>query len=333
MSVKTHGYGILGVGMFAPEQVITNADLEKLVDTNDEWIVSRTGIRERRKQEDGKATADMAIKASLQALERSGTAAEEIDVIICCTCSPDNVCPNVACEVQDALGIGGQCPAMDLNAACTGWVYGMSVATSFMRAGVYEKALVIGAETITRFIDYGDRATCVLFGDASGAAIVGPTGEDRGLVGQFLGADGRGKGLLRLYDSGSMTRTSEPGGSEMGSRIEMHGSDVFKFAVKAVRTAINNALEDAGQGLTVDDLDMIFPHQANLRIIETAASMAKIPMEKFYVNIHKYGNTSAASIPMALYEAEEEGRIKRGDLICAVSFGGGMTFGASIWVW
>jgi len=333
MAVKTHGYGILGMGMYVSENVITNADLEKLVDTNDEWIVQRTGIRERRKQPPGKATTDMAIRASRQAIERAGIDPEEIDVIIVCTCSPDNVCPNVACEVQEALGLGGQCACFDLNAACTGWVYGMSVATSFMRAGVYKKALVIGAETITRFIDYADRATCVLFGDGGGAAVVGATGEDRGLVGQFLGADGRSKDILRLYDTGSMTRTGDPGGSEIGSRVEMYGQEVFKFAVKAVRKAINNALEDAGQGLTMADLDMVFSHQANLRIIEMAASISKIPMEKFFVNVHKYGNTSAASIPMALFEAEEEGRLKRGDLVCAVSFGGGMTFGASVWVW
>lgn len=331
MAYRTCGYGILGVGKFAPEPVVTNHDLEQMLDTNDEWIRSRTGIAERRKLEEDKATSDMAIIAARRALEDSGTSPEELDLIIACTFSPDVTVPCMACLIQDALGITGRCAAFDLNAACTGFTYGLSVATAFMRAGVYKKALVVGADTVTRSLDYTDRSTAILFGDGAGAAVVGPTGPERGLLGEHLGAEGALKDFLVIYDSGSRIRSEEE--RLKGPKVFMAGGDVFRFASKTLKTATQQALEAANQGLTFDDIDLLIPHQANLRIIEAAAKMARIPMEKVYVNIHKYGNTSAASVPMAIAEAVEDGRLKRGDVVALVAFGGGMTYGSNVWVW
>lgn len=332
MAPKTHGYGILGVGMYAPEARLTNADLEKMVDTTDEWITSRTGIKERRVVAKDEATSHMAVRAARKALERAGVTPEQIDIIICGTFSPDVLVPCCACMVQEQLGIADKCPAFDLNAACTGFTYGLSVAMAFLRSGVYKTALVIGADSVTRFMDYRDRGTCVLFGDGAGAAVVGATGPERGLVGEFLGADGSLGETLIIHDTGSKHRTEEEKAASP-FRVYMNGTEVFKFATRALGKATLAALESAGQGLTINDLDLLFPHQANLRIIEAAAKRVGLPMEKVYVNIQKYGNTSAASIPMALAEAEAEGRLKRGDLIGLVAFGGGLTYGSSIWVW
>jgi len=332
MGLKTCGFGILGVGMYAPPGRITNSDLEKMVETSDEWIVSRTGIRERRKLDDSEATSDMAVRAARRALDDARMTADQIDLIICCTFSPDQACPCAACEVQNKLGIPGHCPAFDLNIACTGFTYGLSTATAFMRAGVYRTALVIGADTVTRYIDYTQRETCILFGDGAGAAVVGPTGDDRGLMGESLGADGGAGDILMLRDSGSRLRSAEEKAASP-SPIYMQGNDVFKFAVRGLAKAAQGALDASGQGLTAADIDLMIPHQANLRIIEAAARHFGLPMEKMFVNLQKYGNTSAASIPMALAEAVEEDRLKRGDVLALVSFGGGMSYGSNIWVW
>lgn len=332
MALKTCGYGILGVGMYAPPGIVTNADLERMVDTSDEWIRSRTGIRERRKLGADEATSDMAVRAARLALQDAGMEARQIDLIICCTFSPDTAVPCAACIVQDKLGIPGHCPAFDLNIACTGFTYGLSTATAFMRAGVYKTALVIGADTVTRYLDYTQRETCILFGDGAGAAVVGPTGEGRGLVSEFLGADGGAADILVLRDCGSRIRTPEEKALSP-SPIQMQGNEVFKFAVRGLARAAQGALEAAGQNLSVDDISLMIPHQANLRIIEAAAKHFGLPMEKMFVNLQKYGNTSAASIPMALAEAVQEGRLKRGDVLALVSFGGGMSYGSNIWVW
>lgn len=332
MTIKTHEFGILGVGMFAPVDRMTNADLEKMVDTNDDWIVSRTGIKERRVVAKDQATSDMAVAAARRALEAAEVKPEEIELIICCTFSPDVTVPCTACLVQERLGIAGRCPAFDLNAACTGFTYGLSVATAFMRAGVYKKALVIGADSVTRSLDYRDRGTCVLFGDGAGAAVVGYTGPGRGFVSDYLSADGSLADTLVIHDSGSKIR-SEGEKEQQPFGVYMNGSEIFKFATRALGNATQAALEAAGQGLKIDDLDILFPHQANLRIIESATKRIGFPMEKVFVNIQKYGNTSAASIPIALSEAVQEGRLKRGDLIGLVAFGGGLTYGSSIWVW
>lgn len=227
--------------------------------------------------------------------------------------------------------MSGRCAAFDLNAACTGFTYGLSVATAFMRAGVYKKALVIGADAVTRSLDYNDRSTAILFGDGAGAAVVGPTGPERGLLGEHLGADGSMWPFLVVHDSGSRIRTEEQ--KQTQPRVQMAGGDVFKFASKTLKTATEKALAASGQDLTFDHIDLLIPHQANLRIIEAAAKLARIPMEKVFVNIQKYGNTSAASVPMALCEAVEEGRLRPGDVVALVAFGGGMTYGANVWVW
>lgn len=325
-------FGILGTGMCVPDRIMTNHDLEKIVETSDEWIASRTGIRERRVVADGQATSDLATEACRRALERSGIRADQIELIICATVTPDTLTPSTACMIQRNLGIAGRCPAFDISAACTGFVYGLSIATSFMRAGVYKYALVIGAECLTRVLDYSDRNTCVLFGDGAGAAVVGPTGPDRGLIGQWLGADGSMWDHIMIHDHGTHIRT-EAEKAENPSSVQMKGLDVFKFATRIIGPALEGALKDRGANLAISDLDMIFPHQANLRIIESAAKKLDIPMEKVYVNIQRYGNTSAATIPISLAEAETEGRLKRGDLIAMVSFGAGMTCGASVWRW
>ena len=332
MALKTCGFGILGVGMYAPEEIISNADLEKMVDTNDEWITSRTGIKERRRIGADQATTDMAIPAARQALENAGMKPAQLDLIICCTFSPDYTVPCAACMIQDDLGLSGKCAAFDLNAACSGFTYGLSVATSFMRAGVYKTALVIGADAVTRSLDYTDRNTCVLFGDGAGAAVVGPTGPNRGLLGEHLCADGSLGENLIVFDKGSRIRTEEEKAAQ-GTHVWMDGTEVFKFATRVFGPVTRAALDAANQGLTVDDIDLLIPHQANLRIIESAAKKMGIPMEKVFVNIQRYGNTSAASIPMALAEAVGEGRLKEGDLVAMVAFGGGLTYAANIWVW
>lgn len=332
MPVKTRGFGFLGIGMHVPEKVLTNADLEKIVDTTDEWITTRTGIKERHVVGPHEATSDMAVEAARKALADAEMEAEEMDLLICATFSPDQTVPCAATVIQRRLGIADKCAAFDLNAACTGFTYGLSVATAFMRAGVYKKALVIGADAVTRSVDYTERDTCVLFGDGAGAAVVGETGPEHGLVGEFLGADGSMGEELVVFDSGSRIRTEEEKAAGP-SMIYMNGAEVFKFATRALGKATLAALKDSGQDISIEDLDLLFPHQANLRIIEAAARYVKIPMEKVFVNIQRYGNTSAASIPIALSEAKAEGRLKRGHLIGLVAFGGGLTYGSSIWVW
>ncbi len=318
--------------MHVPERILSNADLEKMVETSDDWIITRTGIKERRILADNEATSDLATEASRKAIADAGISPEDIDLIICCTCTPDQTVPNTACVVQANLGIAGRCPAFDLNAACTGFVYGLSVATAMQCTGIYKHALVIGAESLSRIMDYTDRNTCVLFGDGAGAVVLGPTGPDRGLMGQFLSADGSLQDLLVVRFSGTKLYTAEEKALGL-TPLQMKGSDVFKFATRALGRVLKEAVESVGDGLTMADLDLLFPHQANLRIIEAAAKRLDIPMEKVYVNIQRYGNTSAAAIPMALAEASAEGRLKPGSMLGLVSFGGGLTCGASIWSW
>ncbi len=332
MALKSCGYGILGMGMFAPEQVVTNADIEKIVDTTDEWIVTRSGIRERRKIAADEATSDMGLRAARNAMADAGVEAEELDLIIFCTFSPDYGCPSTACVIQDQLGIGGKCGAFDLNAACSGWAYGMSTAMAFLKSGMYKKILVIGADAVTRYLDERDRSTYVLFGDGAGAAVLGETGEDRGFVGQFLIADGTMGQELIIYDSGTRKKT-EAQEAKSPYPIYMNGKEVFRFATKALGESLQGALDDAGQGLKMEDIDLLVPHQANMRIIDSAAKRMNIDPEKIYMNIDRYGNTSAASVPIALTEAIERGRLKQGDTLGLVAFGGGLTAAASIWIW
>ncbi len=326
--------GFLGLGTYVPERVLTNHDLEQMVDTSHEWIVSRTGIHERRICAPGESTVAMATISARRALEDAGLTADDLDMIICCTFTSDTLCPSAACQVQNNLGVSRPIPAFDLSAACSGFIYGCSVAASFIRAGVYKRVLVIGVDALSKVVDWNDRNTCVLFADGGGAAIVGPVEEGRGLLGQSLGADGTGHDAIRLRSSGA----ADPLGSRdalNGHReyLSMNGHDVFKFATRILGTAVEEALANAGQGLRAADLDLIIPHQANIRIIESAAKKLKLPMDRFVVNIDKFGNTSAGTVPLAMEDARRDGRLKPGTLFAVVAFGGGLTYAASIWRW
>ncbi len=322
--------GILATGRYLPEKVLTNADLEKMVETSDEWIVTRTGIKERRISRQDEASSDMATAAAQQALDKAGIAAEQVDLIIVATVTPDMFFPSTACIVQEKLG--AKCAAaFDLSAACSGFLYGTSVAAQFVSSGTYRYALVIGVESLSKIVDWSDRSTCVLFGDGAGAAVIGPVEEGNGFLSFELGADGGGAELLKLEAGGSRIPVPkvEPGSRE--NYIHMAGGEVFKFAVRAMNTASDQALLKAG--ITKEDVDFLVPHQANLRIIDSAVKRLGLPYDKVVVNLNRYGNMSSASIPVALDEAVSEGRIKDGDMLVLVGFGGGLTWGASVIKW
>ncbi|QYY44580.1 ketoacyl-ACP synthase III [Aneurinibacillus thermoaerophilus] len=322
--------GILATGRYLPEKVLTNADLEKMVDTSDEWIVTRTGIKERRIAREDETSSDMAVAAARQALDKAGIAPEEIDLIIVATITPDMFFPSTACLVQERLG-AKRAAAFDLSAACSGFLYGTSVAAQFIANGLYRYALVIGVENLSKIVDWTDRNTCVLFGDGAGAALLGPVEDGMGFLSFELGADGGGAELLKLEAGGSRIPVPKvkPGSRE--NYIYMAGSEVFKFAVRAMNTASDQVLEKAG--ITKKDVDFLVPHQANLRIIDSAVKRLGLPYDKVVVNLNRYGNMSSASIPVALDEAVSEGRIKEGDTLVLVGFGGGLTWGASVMKW
>ncbi|MGB2600496.1 MAG: beta-ketoacyl-ACP synthase III [Candidatus Omnitrophota bacterium] len=322
--------GILGVGKYLPEHVLTNADLEKMVDTTDEWITTRTGIKERRIAADGEATSDMAVKAAKGALKNAGLKAEDIDLIIVATITPDMFFPSTACLVQDRLG-ARHVPAFDIAVACSGYVYGLTIATQFIKNGLYKHALVIAAEKLSAVTDWEDRSTCILFGDGAGAAVLGPV-EEGGILGSSLGADGSKGNLLQLPAGGSRMPASIKTVENKLHTIKMEGNILFKHAVKIMADAALAVTEPLG--LKGDDIDIIIPHQANIRILNALAKrMGVDPHKKVYLNIHKYGNMSAASSAVALTEAVEEGRIKKGDTILMDAFGGGLTWGALIIRW
>ncbi|MFB5266530.1 beta-ketoacyl-ACP synthase III [Paenibacillus enshidis] len=322
--------GIIGTGKYVPEKILTNSDLEKMVETSDEWIVSRTGIRERHIAAPEQATSDLAYEAAVRALESAGMTAEELDLIIIATITPDMAFPSTACILQDKLGAKGAA-AFDLSAACSGFVYGLATATSFIQAGMYRNALVIGADCLSRITDYTDRNTCVLFGDGAGAVVLGEVPEGRGFKSFDLGAEGAGGPLLRLEAGGSRLPASAQTIENKLHYIYMNGREVFKFAVRVMGTATDVVLGKAG--LDKSDIDVFIPHQANIRIIQSAMQRLDLPEDKVMINVDKYANTSAASIPLALVEAAEEGRMKEGDRVLMVGFGGGLTWGASVLVW
>ncbi|MEK4042987.1 beta-ketoacyl-ACP synthase III [Paenibacillus sp. FSL H8-0048] len=322
--------GIIGTGKYVPERVLTNSDLEKIVETNDEWIVSRTGIRERHIAAPEQATSDLAYEAALKALESAGMKAEELDLIIVATVTPDSAFPSTACILQDKLG-AKNAAAFDLSAACSGFVYSLATATGFIQNGMYNNALVIGADTLSRITDYTDRNTCVLFGDGAGAVIVGEVPEGRGFQSFDLGAEGSGGSLLNLEAGGSRLPASQQTVEDKKHFIYMNGREVFKFAVRVMGSATERVLTKAG--LSKENIDLFVPHQANIRIIQSAMQRLDLPPEKVVVNVDKYANTSAASIPLALVEAAEEGRMKAGDAVLMVGFGGGLTWGASVLIW
>jgi 3-oxoacyl-[acyl-carrier-protein] synthase-3 len=313
---------IVGTGKYLPEKILTNFDLEKMVETSDEWIRSRTGIEERRIAADDEATSDLAHRAALAAIEDAKLEPKDIDFVLVGTTTPDLIFPNVACLLQERLGIRG-CPAFSIEAACSGFLYSLVVADQFVRSGQARRALVIGAETMSRIIDWKDRETCVLFGDGAGAVILEPS-EEPGIIYSTLGADGRYRELL-YASSGPATRhrrDSDP------PALRMKGNEVFKVAVKTLERLVDDVLEK--NNLEKGQIDWLIPHQANIRIIAAMAKRLGLPMERVVLTVRTHGNTSAASVPMALDEAIRDGRIKRGDLVLLEAFGGGFTWGASL---
>ncbi len=328
--VKLKRTGILGLGKYLPENVLTNADLEKMVDTTDEWITTRTGIKERRIAADNEATSDMAVKAARNALADAGMQPSDIDVIIVATITPDMFFPSTACQVQYKLG-AGNVPAFDVSVACSGFVYGLAIADQFVRGGLYKHALVIASEKLSAVTDWEDRSTCVLFGDGAGAAILGQV-DKGGIMGAHLGSDGSKGDLLRLPAGGSRMPASFKTVENKLHTIKMEGNILFKHAVKIMADAALAVTEPLG--MTGDDIDIIIPHQANIRILNALAKrMGVDPDKKVYLNIEKYGNMSAASSAVALVEAVESGRIKKGDKILMDAFGGGLTWGALVIEW
>jgi 3-oxoacyl-[acyl-carrier-protein] synthase III len=322
--------GILGTGKYVPERRLTNQDLEKIVETNDEWIKTMTGISERRIVADNQATSDLAYEAAVRALRAAGVSAEEIDLIIVATITPDMFFPSTACLLQEKLG-AKNAAAYDLSAACSGFIYALASASGFISMGMYRRILVVGAESLSRITDYTDRNTCILFGDGAGAVVLGEVPEGRGFKSFKLGADGTGGELLRICGGGSRLPSSEQSVNERRHFIEMNGREVFKFAVRVMGSAAEEALAIAG--IDKADIDLLIPHQANIRIIQSALERLNLSADKAMININKYGNVSAASIPIALAEAVEENRVKEGDCLVLVGFGGGLTWGASVLIW
>lgn len=322
--------GIIATGSYVPEKTLTNEYFEKIVDTNNEWIISRTGIEERRVAAENEATSDLATKAALNAMKKAGLGPEEIDLIIVATVTPDMAFPSTACIVQKNIG-ALNAAAFDIEAACSGFIYGMTIADSFIRTGVYKKVLVIGAETLSKITDYTDRNTCVLFGDGAGAVIMSEVEEGYGILASHIGANGNAGHLLTQPAGGSRIPTTEQTIKDRMHYIKMDGSEVFKFAIKIMGEAAEKALDNCG--LTKEDIDYLIPHQANTRIIESAVKRLKISPEKVFVNVNKYGNMSAASIAVALDEANEQQRLKDGSIVVLVGFGGGLTWGSSVIRW
>ncbi|MBP2664177.1 MAG: fabHA [Firmicutes bacterium] len=322
--------GIIGIGTYVPEKIMTNKDLESIVETSDEWIVDRTGIRERRIIAPDMATSDLASRAAQKALEDAGVTADEIDLIIVATATPDMSFPSTACLVQANIK-ATHAAAFDLAAGCSGFVYAMVTGSQFIKAGLYKKILVIGAESLSTILDWTDRNTCVLFGDGAGAAVLAETTPGYGILASQLGADGIGGDLLKLPAGGSRNPATAETVAQRMHFVHMSGNEVFKFAVKIMGEAAIKALKAAG--LSAADVDCLIPHQANIRIIQSAAKRLKLPMDKVMVNVNKYGNTSAASIPIALEEAVHGGKIKQGDIVVLVGFGAGLTWASAVIKW
>ena len=322
--------GILGTGHSYPDGVLTNADLEKIVETSDDWITTRTGIKQRRKAAPGEYTSQFASRASQEAIEHAGIDPNDIDLILCATVTPDQILPSTACLIQAQLG-ANKAAAMDIVAACSGFLYGLTIAEPMIRSGQIKYALVIGAELLTRYVDYTDRSTCVLFGDGAGAAVLGPVEGDRGILSAKIRSDGRYE--EQLYAPGGGTK----GGftAETIARgdhfFKMKGNEVFKVAVRSMADIARQVLCEAG--LKTDDIDLFIPHQANQRITEALANTLKVDISRVYSNIAQTGNTSSASIPICLNECVESGRIKAGDNVLMTSFGGGFTWGSVAMRW
>jgi len=321
--------GILGLGKYLPSRVLTNKELEKIVDTTNEWIVSRTGIRERRIAGEDEATSDMATAAARAALQSAKLKPEDLDLIIVATITPDMFFPATACIVQEKLG-ARNVPAFDISVACSGFIYGIAIAKQFIASGVYKHALVVASEKLSSITDWTDRNTCVLFGDGAGAAVLGPV-EEGGILSTYLGADGKQKDLIKLPAGGSRIPATKKSIDDKLHFIKMNGSELFKHAVRIMADAAAEATRPLG--LKADDINLVIPHQANVRILNAAAKRMGLTTDKIYLNLEKYGNMSAASSAVALVEAVEEGRIKKGDKILLDAFGGGLTWGAVVIEW
>lgn len=324
--------GILSLTSYTPERVMTNADLEKIVDTSDEWIVTRTGIRERHIVADDQATSDISVICAREALENVGLAPEDVGCYILATATPDMLFPSTACLVTAKLGIDklDGPPAFDIAAGCTGFIYGLSQAKSYVESGMYEHVVVIGAESLSRILDWNDRNTCVLFGDGAGCAVVGKTDEG-GIMDCLLGSWGAGGHHLTLPAGGSLNPASQETIDNRMHYVHMDGSDVFKFAVRAMGLGCKQILKRTG--LSPDDVDWFVPHQANIRIIESAAKRLDIEMDRVLISLDMIGNTSAASVPMTIDYAQKKNLIKKGDKLLMVAFGAGLTWGASVVEW
>jgi len=325
-----HWSGILGTGRCLPDKILTNAELENMVDTSNEWILQRTGISERRILDKNIPLHELGIKAAEKALEDAGLTSEAIDLIIVTTEAPDYLTPSMSCLIQNGIG-ATKAAAFDINAACTGSVYGLTIANQFISTGFYKYVLVVSCEALSRIVDWKDRSTCVLFGDGAAALVVGPVEKGYGILASHIGADGSlGPNITvpccYINDEDLSKRLSE---NKMV--LWMDGSEVFKFAVRVMVQATKNVLEQTG--ISIDDIKLIIPHQANIRIIDNAAKRLNITSDRIFTNVHKYGNTSSASIPIALDESVKEGLIKKGDNIIMVGFGGGLTWAATLIKW
>lgn len=321
---------IVGTGSYVPDRVLTNADLEKMVDTTDEWITTRSGIKERRIAPDYMCTSDMGAEAARRAIQQAGAREDEIDLIICATITPDMPFPATGCLIQQKLG-AKRAAAFDMEAACSGFLYGLEIGQQFITSGTYNTVLVVGAEKLSTIVDWQDRSTCVLFGDGAGAAVLRSRGDEHGILTTCMGADGSQADILLMPAGGAKYPASKESVSAGMHYLKMAGKEVFKNAVTAMQTAAEEALRKCN--VTIADIKCVIPHQANVRILESLADRLGAPMERVYVNLHRYGNVSAASVAIALDEAAREGRFQRGDLILLVVFGSGLTWASCVIQW
>ena len=319
---------ITGVGAYVPDRVLTNLDLENMVDTSDEWIVQRTGIKERRIAAEAESTASMAVEAGRRACLDAGVDSAELDLIVCATITPETLCPSSACFVQRDLGATGAA-AFDLSAACSGWIYSLAVAQRFIEAGQFKNCLIVGAETLSRFTDYTDRSSCILFGDGAGAAVMQPTTDSgRGVKYTVMHADGNGWDYIWIPAGGSKRPASQESVAERMHYLKMRGREVYKFAIEKMQWLLEDCMSACG--LSAADVDLVLPHQVNVRIIKSATEKLNFPIEKVYVNIDRLGNTSAASVPIALDEALRSGRIGPGSTVVLIAFGAGLTWAGAV---
>jgi 3-oxoacyl-[acyl-carrier-protein] synthase-3 len=321
---------IVGTGSYVPDKVLTNDDLSQIVDTSDEWITTRTGIKQRRIAAKDQYTSDLAAKAAVAALDQAGVSPTEIDLILVATATPDMTFPATACLVQTKIG-ATKAACLDISAACAGFLFGIEIAQQFITSHTYETVLVIGAEKLTSITNWTDRNTCVLFGDGAGAAVLRHRGGAHGVISSHMGSDGQFANILFMPGGGCRTPITRENADKNLQTIHMSGKDVYKQAITAMLAACQNVLDQAG--LTIDDIACVIPHQANVRIIEAIADRLKIPLSRFFVNLDRYGNTSAAAVAIALDEANRTGRIKKGDYVLMVVFGGGLTWASTLIEW